>query len=48
MDFFLVGADDAQLVAFEHIIDEVQELGDVAQKLGGDALARRVDGDFAA
>ena len=46
MHFLLICADDLEPIAFEYLIDKIQELDDIPQKLCGDALAGRIDGDL--
>ena len=47
MDLLLVCAYDLVVIALENVVDEVQEFDDISQQLGGDALARGVDGHLA-
>jgi hypothetical protein len=44
MDLFLIGTQDLVGLKLEHVIDDVQEHGDISQELGGYPLAGRVYG----
>jgi hypothetical protein len=44
MDLLLIGTQDLVGLKLEHVIDDVQEHGDISQELGGYPLAGRVYG----
>ena len=47
MNLLLVCTYDLVVITLENVVDEMQEFDHVSQQLGGDALARGVDGHFA-